>query len=178
MRELEGRYHLACLGCFLVRFALRRIGDVAGVDDPEPRIGASRPFRVPGHTGAPMVEARGVRDELLLDRGSDLTLHILRLLSPAADRKTQPPPIENPSDVLRVAMDSADREHRRALGEVNAAFYYGVATPTVLPIERRLAIQLRTTLELSEEAVGIWGPGTIRRRDALYEVWIRLQLCG
>lgn len=108
----------------------------------------------------------------------ELTLNVIRLPPQVAEVTPSGQSIVPLLPVLQQAMDRADLELQRVLGEVREAFYFGVASPTVLPIDQQAADRLRTALELSEEAVGILGPGTVRRRKALYRVWIRLQLCG
>ena len=107
-----------------------------------------------------------------------MTLNVLRLPSQAAGEVSSAPSIEDPGFVLQRAIDRADLEYQRVLAEVREPFYFGVASPTVLPIDPQLADRLRKALGLSQEAVGILGPGTIRRKEALYRVWILLQLCG
>jgi hypothetical protein len=125
----------------------------------------------------PVVEA-GLQDEESASDDLKMTLNVIRVPSKGAEETPQESSIQDPPAVLRQAMDRADLEHRRVLGEVREAFYFGGATPTVLPIDRRTAHQLRMALGLSAEVVGMLGPGTIHRGEVPYKVWVRLQLCG
>lgn len=107
-----------------------------------------------------------------------ITLHVLRHPPTPDARAREAREVARPRGVLREGLERADREHRNVLQEVDAAYYFGNATPSVLRISRRAADQLRSSLRLREAVFGVWGPETLRRGDALYEIWIRHQLCG
>ncbi|MFQ5919847.1 MAG: hypothetical protein ACE5I4_07375 [Thermoplasmata archaeon] len=174
---LRGRYHTTCLACLSLRGVLGAIQKVSRTNSP-----GRASTRVSSLAGGGPANGRpagtALRQEEPAAGELGMTLNVLRLPPKVAGETPRGPASENPLTVLRQAMDRADLEQLRVLGEVREAFYFGVASPTVLPIDRQIAERLRTALGLSEEAVGILGPGTIRRREALYTVWIRLQLCG
>jgi hypothetical protein len=107
-----------------------------------------------------------------------ITLHVLRHPPPIGDASEGNLQVASPAGALQVALQRADQEHQSVLREVNAMFYYGNATPSVLQIDRRTADDLRSSLHLREAVFGVWGPETIRHGSALYEVWIQHQLCG
>ncbi len=109
---------------------------------------------------------------------SRITLHVLRHPPTPGARAREAREVASPRGVLREGLERADREHRNVLQEVDAAYYFGNATPTVLRIPRQTADQLRSSLCLQETVYGVWGPETIQHGDALYEIWIQHQLCG
>ncbi|MEE9163768.1 MAG: hypothetical protein V3U17_03095 [Thermoplasmata archaeon] len=106
------------------------------------------------------------------------TLHVLRHPPTTNERAGEAHEGPRGHGVLWEGLERADREHWNVLREVKEEFYYGVATPSVLRIDQRVADRLRISLRLKETVFGVWGPVRIRRGDAVYSIWIQYQLCG